>query len=124
MMIGSIEHHPSYRAAELGALLAGVLPSACPHQVARLVTDMQRHTRMAKRHALTAMYNGRSDTAADRLAAQYHQTAENFTTRLESLGAPKGTTVELGGDPRGPCGWLAIPGMTGDGCGNPGFAIY
>jgi hypothetical protein len=31
--------------------------------------------------------------------------------------------VELGGDPRGACAWLKVPGLEGDGFGD-GFGIY
>lgn len=42
---------------------------------------------------------------------------------LESVPHDKPATIKLGGDPRGPCAALDIPGLKGDGWGD-GFAIY
>jgi hypothetical protein len=117
MMIGDIKLHPTYRAAELAAVLTRVLPKSRPDQLAALILDMQQDTRAAKRHALIALRHGK-EGVMDHVASQIA-----FAARLASLGAPTGTTVEFGGDPRGSCGRLIIPGVKGDGLRGD-FPIY
>lgn len=128
---------PAFRAAELAAILARHYPDAPPHLVAEVVGDMQRATRAAVRFAtdqcnrdLGDPDDARSEYARRRKREDRAQARINSVLLLPSLnparsqpmcGAP--ATVELGGDPRGPCGRLHVPGQRGDGWGD-GFAIY
>lgn len=123
------KRHEGSRSAYLGAVLAahiaeiGRAPN--PHRIALVVEDMQRATRAAKgwgvrccNEAMTEAQQARGDARIDRAALRINDA-------LVALydGHPSTPTVDLGGDPRGPCGRLHIPGQRGDGWGD-GFAIY
>lgn len=117
------------RAAELAAYLTAHL--ACrglpchPHHIADTVAAMQKAARAAKTAAENACNYPQTEAQEARAEkrgarAQAHL---NESLRLlfgDNLEAP---TVTLGGDPRGPCAMLHIPGERGDGWGD-GFGIY
>ena len=133
---------PAFRAAELAALLARHYPAAPVGAIAAVVGDMQRAARAAKRHAEALCSYEWAEVRAPAWARQESRAAARINYRL-SLAAmdnlppeiarhepatfagkhPAPATVTLGGDPRGPCGRLAIPGLPGDGWGD-GYAIY
>ena len=133
---------PAFRAAELAALLARHYPEASVGAIADIVGDMQRATRAAKHHAEALCSYAWAEAKAEAWTRQESRAEARLNYRL-SLAAldnlppeiarhepatlagkhPAPATVTLGGDPRGPCGRLAIPGQRGDGW-DEGFAIY
>lgn len=122
------------RGAELAAILAqycatiGASPG--PHHIAAAVMALQKAARSAKRQPENACNYGYRDEAAEARAMKRLDRAQDklnlVLLGLISGGLPAAEyapTVELGGDPRGPCASLHIPGQRGDGWGD-GFAIY
>lgn len=127
------------RAAELGALLARHYPLASVHSVAVMVREMQGAARTAvawetKRcnvpmsEAVSERGTARLAKLQDRLNAMLdhaklhaHPTVGELHKRPAPMENP--ARLSLGGDPRGPCARLIVPGLDGDGYGN-GFAIY
>lgn len=121
------------RAAELAAILALYLAqelrvSAHPHRIAKVAMAMQKAARSAKRQAehVCNKYGYRDDAHEARGMRRRDRVQEQINEMLRELvkGAEYAPTVELGGDPRGPCAWLKIPGQRGDGWGGEGYAIY
>lgn len=123
---------PAFRAAALGAILARHYPDATPHRIASVVSDMQSATRSAKMYAIRDcngwMNQIQEDAAYKRLnklqadingALAFAGLSESLRNTLHDSPAK----VKLGGDPRGPCGRLIVPGQQDDGFGE-GFAIY
>lgn len=118
------------RAAELAVILAmhahSCGTSTAPHRIAELVVTMQKAARGAKRKAewecCDHSYSGEWGARAEGRQAN---TQAKINAALLALydGRDDAPTIELGGDPRGPCARLHIPGQRGDGWGD-GFAIY
>lgn len=135
------------RAAELACILTlyatRVGAEVKPHILADTVAAMQKAARSAKRQAEHACNYGYPTEAAearafkrqereqaklnDMLANMVRADASEVPIITDTKGIPAlataGPTVELGGDPRGPCAVLHIPGQRGDGWGE-GFGIY
>lgn len=119
------------RAAELACILAlcAVKHGATvkPHIVATLVGEMQKAARSAKRQAEHECDYQATDAQAMRAATRRHRAQSRINAALCAImGADDVDTVpaiKLGGDPRGPCATLHIPGQRGDGWGD-GFAVY
>jgi hypothetical protein len=118
-----------YRAAELSALLAKAYPAARPAMVARAVVGAIKLARYAKRRAeiecsypMTEENVTRAAKRIERAAAKVNSALENATFPPDG-GAYEAPTAAFGGDPRGCCGMLRIPGMQGDGFA-PGFPLY
>ena len=120
------------RAAQLAVYLAihsqkcGVTPA--PGLIARTVVAMQKAARSAKRAAENACTYPVTPEGVLRAARKQERQQETLNAGLRHMGqhgaaADSVPTVELGGDPRGSCGRLLIPGQPGDGWGG-GFAIY
>lgn len=123
------------RAAQLAVYLAmysqacGVTPA--PGLIARTVVAMQKAARSAKRAAENACTCPVTPEGVLRAARKQERQQETLNADLRAMvgdvaawGATDGfPTVTLGGDPRGSCGTLHIPGQPGDGWGD-GFAIY
>ena len=121
------------RGAELAAVLAqycatiGASPG--PHHIAAAVMALQKAARSAKRQAEHACNYGYRDGAHEARATKRQDRAQDRLSLVllgligGGLPAERAPTVELGGDPRGPCARLHIPGQRGDGWGD-GFAIY
>jgi hypothetical protein len=122
------------RAAELAviltqyAVLQGAEPS--PSWIAGAVAEMQAAARSAKRRATHACNYGLDDKQeaaqerwTNRAQAKINAALAKATVPQDRADmAPK---IELGGDPRGPCARLHIPGQKGDGWGwGDGFAVY
>jgi len=127
----------------------GVTPA--PGLIARTVVAMQKAARSAKRAAeYAAEYACNGPATPGGMSIEWYRTRQKEfelqqaraekrlardTERLNfdlcalmgypQLDEPPTTppTVTLGGDPRGSCGTLHIPGQPGDGWGD-GFAIY
>lgn len=127
---------PAFRAAELAALLARHYPAAPVGAIAAVVGDMQRAARAAKRHVEVLCSYEWAEVRAPAWARQENRAAARINARLADFALsmpgqnphrfplhPAPASVSLGGDPRGPCGYLAIPGLPGDGWGD-GYAIY
>jgi hypothetical protein len=111
------------RAAQLGVILARALPEAVPAQIGRVVLDLQGAAHRARRASERARNYPRTEAQQARADKSEGKKEFELTERLLELGAPVGTKVALGGDPRGPCGRLKIAGDPGDGWGE-GYAIY
>ena len=118
------------RAAELAVILAqhaaecGASPT--PHRVATLVVDMQKAARTAKRWAENECNYPTTEEQQKRAARREERALHAINEELAAYF--QGTkdsppTIELGGDPRGPCARLHVPGQRGDGWGD-GFAVY
>ena len=132
---------PAFRAAELAAILARHYPDASPYRIASVVAEMQRATRAAKAFAEArcnydlgdpddsksdyARRYKRQENAAARINAMLAWTDISPSRHDETIDRKHGLAAKivLGGDPRGACGRLIIPGQRGDGWGD-GFAIY
>ena len=120
------------RAAELAAVLTQhvILQGAAakPYLIADAVMAMQKAARSAKRQAEHACNFGYRDDAHEaRSMNRVHRAQHNVNVGLTALFGTDNVdvvpTIELGGDPRGPCARLHIPGQRGDGWGD-GFAVY
>lgn len=119
------------RAAELATVLTlyavQVGATVKPHLLADAVMTMQKAARGAKRQAEHARNYGYRDDAAEARAYKRRDKAQaklnDMLCAMANAVALNPPTVELGGDPRGPCAYLRIPGQRGDGWGE-GFAIY
>ena len=127
------------RSAQLAVYLAlhsaacGVTPA--PGLIARTVVAMQKAARSAKRAAEFECNHGYSGEWGARAAGKLANNVARLNAELLAMvtvrhpdGSASGhcaaaPTVTLGGDPRGSCGTLHIPGQPGDGWGD-GFAIY
>ena len=130
---------PTFRAATLAAILARHYPNAMPHRVALAVDAMQRAARSARQfethrchYPVTEAQEARGQNRTAKAQAAINATLARARLFVNQHGntpdhddtphaAP--ATVSLGGDPRGPCGSLMVPGLRGDGWGD-GFAIY
>lgn len=126
------EHNdPHFRAAYLGALLGKHYPDASPNCIAKLVSAMQAAAKSAIRWELRRCNHGMTETQGARgmQRLQRLQDAINadlvlLTPVTEGSHPPENLpNVLLGGDPRGSCASLHMPGLRGDGFGD-GFAIY
>lgn len=127
------------RAAELGALLARHYPKASVHCVAMAVREMQGAARTAVAWEVKRCNVPMSEVEDDRGRERLEKLQGRLNAMLEhgklhahpAVGelhqrcAPmeQPARVKLGGDPRGACAWLTVPGLQGDGWGD-GFAIY
>lgn len=107
------------RGAELAAILARhtKLPA---NIIARHVCHLQRIARQAKASAIRDCNDAAYQGQHDRKIASLERHAAGM---LADFGA--GFTLTLDGDPRGPCCYLKIPGVRGDGMDpDAGHAIY
>ena len=120
------------RAAELACILTQYAmwrgADVKPHLLADAVAAMQKAARAAKRQAEHACNYGYRDDAHEARAMKRQdrqQTKLNADLRelMRTPGDEIAPRIELGGDPRGTCARLHIPGQRGDGWGE-GFAIY
>jgi hypothetical protein len=118
------------RAAQLAVYLAiygetlGAV--AVPMRLARVAVAMQKAGRMAKRQAENACNYPMTEEQQTRAARRLAKVQTQLNAELDEMVGHRGPlapTIALGGDPRGPCATLHIPGQRGDGWGD-GFAIY
>lgn len=121
------------RAAQLAVYLAlhAVVRGGdkSPTRIGALVAEMQKAARSTKRQAENACNYPMSEAQQERAAKRQDRAQAFLNAGLRHL-VPEGAnhdcdapTIELGGDPRGPCAVLHIPGQRGDGWGD-GFAVY
>jgi hypothetical protein len=132
-MTTTTRRHEGSRSAYLGAILAayvakcGATPS--PVFIGRLVEDMQRAARASKgweeRRCNEPMTEAQTERGEKRIQRMQDKINAGLLALVDggTLAAEYAPTVDLGGDVRGPCGVLLIPGQENDGCGD-GFAIY
>lgn len=130
------------RTAQIAVLLSQHYPDATPHCAADMAVRLYSAARAAK-----AWENWRCGDTTDESDARGIQRFKRLQARLnarlavrslQAIGPKdpewmktipsngphdKPATIRLGGDPRGPCASLDIPGLKGDGWGD-GFAIY
>lgn len=123
------------RATELAAILAQRYPLSRPAMVARVMVEAVKLARYAKARAelecsypMTDENINRAAKRMERAAAKINAELANATMgdgdasmKSDPAHAPRCT---FGGDPRGCCGMLHIPGMPGDGWGRDGFPLY
>jgi hypothetical protein len=111
------------RTGELCAILARRFPDAFPHILAGAVVKAQRAGLSAKAAETYAANTGHaSEEAADKFLAAMRRKAGRITAALAQACAGSQDNppvagvlmVSLGGDPRGPCGWLRIRGADGE----------
>ena len=132
------------RSALLAAVLARALPDAAPHLIARAVAAMQHAAKAHKRAAENACSYPMTEAQtarADKRCARLHAAAELAVYEAcpppcarDGVGVVyvgtsskpiRNLRLTFGGDPRGPCGWLKVSDMPGDGWDHAdGFAIY
>jgi hypothetical protein len=130
-MTTTTRRHEGSRSAYLGAILAGHMAKLGqePHafRICLAVEEMQRATRAAKAWGVRVCNEPMSDAQADRGANRIHKAQGAINAALVEMFGTDDVDlcprVDLGGDPRGACGRLHIPGQRGDGWGE-GFAIY
>ena len=124
------------RAAELAAILAHKYPYCRPVMVARVIVEAVKLARYAKSRAelecsypMTEENINRAARRMERAAAKVnHDLASAIygaeLSRHDAETAINTPRCEFGGDPRGCCGKLVVPGMDGDGWGRDGFPLY
>lgn len=125
-MTRNAENRSAYLSAVICAALAKAGAPINPVAVERAVIACQVAAAAAKRwsenccnYPMTEAQQARGDLRIERLA-------DKAQAALDEAGHPQFPglfKVEIGGDPRGPCGQLIIAGERGDGFG-PGYAIY
>ena len=123
------------RAAELAAILAQRYPLSRPVMVARVIVEAVKLARYAKSRAelecsypMTEENCNRAARRIERAAARINATLADAcmgdadaSVKRDPAQAP---TCDFGGDPRGTCGRLIVPGMDGDGWDRDGFPLY
>jgi len=123
------------RAAELGALLARHYPEASIHCVGLAVREMQGAARTAVAWEVKRCNVPMSEVQEIAGSTRLVRLQQRINTilayaPLHLMPAESGAVahdnpawIKLGGDPRGACARLIVPGLDGDGLGD-GFAIY
>ena len=117
-----------YRAAYLGCVLsAGMSARPRPHVVAALVLDMQRAARAAVGYETRRCSYPMTEAQELRGERRIQRLQDGINARLAAVWPGEASpSLSLGGDPRGPCATLTVPGQEGDGWagGGGGFAVY
>lgn len=119
------------RAAQLAVYLAmhcaacGVAPS--PVRISRAVVAMQKAARSAKRWELFSSNERHTEETEEKNERRLINMQDKLNAELRAMvtaqHAGQAPTISLGGDCRGHCAHLRIPGMPGDGW-DDSFAIY
>jgi hypothetical protein len=130
-------NNPVFRAAELATLLARHYPAATPGRIATVIGFMQDATRAAKSWELKLCNESmpESQQVYGRKVMERTQSLINGWLQQSDMLAmdysggekhPHPAHIDLGGDCRGSCGTLYIPGAWGDSMGGKydGFPIY
>jgi hypothetical protein len=125
-----VTERPSFRAAQLAVLLARHYPSASAYDIAGIIAKAQSATSAAKSWAIRCCNESLDnrqyqlgDRRIDRMQRELNESLTNLCKWATDYS--QDATVRLGGDPRGACGHLLIPGMPGDGWGDRGeYPIY
>lgn len=123
------------RAAELAAMLAQAYPAARPAMVARVMVEAVKLARYAKARAELECSYPMTEENINRAARRIERAAARINASLADACMGEGDasvkrdpqhapTCEFGGDPRGCCGKLIVPGLAGDGWGRDGFPLY
>lgn len=114
------------RAAILAAILARVNPSLGPFQIAQNVMHLQRIGRQAETIAVNLCNLPDYQETFDKRMKGLRRRAGDICERLSVPCVHGNIWAALGGDPRGYCLKLHIPGMAGDGFGgvDDGLPVY
>jgi hypothetical protein len=119
------------RAATLAVVLARALPNADPGQIARAVGAMihaaEVHKRAAESESNYQIPDVERDRAAKHLMRVMAAADRALCGCMPDFGTPHFVPIRAGlafeCDPCGPCGWLHVPAVPGDGR-DGGWAIY
>ena len=105
------------RAATLAAALALAYHDSnpAPHRVALAVAAMQKAARAAKRNAERECNEPMSNRELAMMDDREQRLALKAHDALALAVGVNAATLAFGGDPRGPCAWLTIPSLPGDG---------
>lgn len=116
------------RAAELAAILAQRYPLSRPVMVARAIVEAVKLARYAKARAELECSYPMTEENMNRAARRIERAARKLNAELAEAVMREGSAnmpvFEFGGDPRGACGKLRVPGLDGDGWGRDGFPLY
>jgi hypothetical protein len=122
------------RAAELAAILAQRYPLSRPAMVARVMVEAVKLARYVRARAELECSYPMTEENMNRAARRIERAANRVNVALaEAVNVPfgagfayreRGPWFEFGGDPRGACGRLHVPGMDGDGWSRDGFPLY
>lgn len=112
------ENDSTFRAAYLSAILTRLCPDARPYHVAKVVTQMQKATRMALAWETRRCNDPMGEKQNEQGYARISKAEEQINLALQELGnGAERATVELGGDPRGACGSLIVAYNSDDNLG-------
>ena len=120
------EKDSRYRAAYLAHALAE-LPGqpGARHGAARLVLDMQRAAKSAVTYETNRCSYPMTEAQEARAQRRIERLEAGINARLAAAWPGSPPVLSLGGDPRGPCARLTVPGQRGDGWNaEDGFAVY
>jgi len=125
------EKDSRYRAAYLAHALGQysaeytISSTRSPHVVAGLVLDMQRAARSAVTYETNRCSYPMTEAQEERAQRRIERLEAGINARLAAAWPGSPPVLSLGGDPRGPCARLKVPGQRGDGWNaDDGFAVY
>ena len=116
------------RAAELAVVLGRHYPNATAERIGILVIAMQKAAQLAQRWEAKMLNEHMPSPVIERGNQHIERAETQINLELIALGRDDAfpaaiSSVWLGGDARGNCGELRVPGLLGDGVGG-GFPIY
>jgi len=121
------------RAAELTGILVRQYPTARPIMVARAIVSAIKLANYVKRRAELECNYPMTDENITRAARRMERAAIKVNAELaaacvrdmDNAGDMRPPVCGFGGDPCGPCGWVKVPGLPGDGwASEAGFPLY
>lgn len=112
------------RCAELSIALARHYPNTKSHLIPGLVIQLQELAALAHAYA-EELCNGEIEEEEEERETAHKAIVVRLTADMRLMFGDDHPTIKLGGDPRGPCCYLKIPGVRGDGWApEEGFAVY
>lgn len=113
------------RCAELSIILARRYPDAKGHLIPGLVVRLQQLAAMAHAYAEELCNGDIEEEEQEEREAKHHGIAADLAADMWWLFGEEHLVINLGRDPRGPCCYLKVPGVRGDGWDpEEGFAVY